>query len=802
MQDYDDLSSYIEVKESPQKSQETKPTLYKGNDNCRIVEMDCLDNAYVAPLLMNARQDTPSLISTVVAVGVQENASFLIDLDAVPNRKDVLCDGNGAWKMTGCRVKYFQVQKEGGRVITLEKMGTEEEAHTVIRRRSYVCKSCPTFHRTVVSIEYGKEIEKWFPVVLVSYRFDGSPKSFRPEQHGNRKALSSMAYVCTKESTKKQLVSNLCNGKAGPKRALFKTVRDVGGISEAASTSDLPQNSRQAYYEKTKSTNDVSDRAKGSKDALASVLDLQKGECRGFIREVICNDLPTIVMFTDKQVNDIIKFCCHQQPGFVCELGADITFQLGPFYLLVTTYKHTQLQVKGSNRSPSFLGPVMICMTKEEQTYLSFIHCLLHEVPGLGQYLHAYGSDHEAALVNALAAGFPNAKGLLCFIHLKKNIACKLQKLGLSAQARVEICRDIFGKPRGLMWEESTQFLERATNLMAKWDEIETKERRGSPQFSIYFKKQYLDDIRNKTAKFVMQDLGLGTDPYTQNVPESVNKMIKDWVNFLPSEIDSFIISIHDLVQSFEEEEQMMWFGLSDKWEVRKAIQNHLPKKSHMEMTPDERKSTLVKLSKIYPDPAAFYRCKHFRFKGVRPLTAGPSTGYPGSTQEPSLPSLRDLNPLKGSFTEEELLSLAAKSGALIHRDAIRRGFQQGSFLVDSKRPPPNSVPYTVTALTSGTCSCQCAYYLRNDVCCHVIAVAWKSGILSQALDSYKGRSTYSISSSTAAPSVGRKGAGKEQEAENERLPKNPALGYKVYLAKRALRQTHSARKHLIQPPS
>ena len=79
--------------------------------------------------------------------------------------------------MTGCRVNYFQVQKEGGRVITLEKMGTEKEAHLVIRR-TYVCKLCPTFHRTVVSIEYGKEIEKWFPIVHVSYRFDGSPKSF------------------------------------------------------------------------------------------------------------------------------------------------------------------------------------------------------------------------------------------------------------------------------------------------------------------------------------------------------------------------------------------------------------------------------------------------------------------------------------------------------------------------------------------------------------------------------------------------------------------------------------------------
>lgn len=44
------------------------------------------------------------------------------------------------------------------------------------------------------------------------------------------------------------------------------------------------------------------------KDVLASVLELQKGTCKGFNCDVVCNDLPTIVLFTDKQVNDIIKF--------------------------------------------------------------------------------------------------------------------------------------------------------------------------------------------------------------------------------------------------------------------------------------------------------------------------------------------------------------------------------------------------------------------------------------------------------------------------------------------------------------
>ena len=112
-----------------------------------------------------------------------------------------------------------------------------------------------------------------------------------------------------------------------------------------------------------------------------------------------------------------MKFCCHDRVNQVSELGVDVTFQLGPFYVLVTSFKNTTLQVKGANNHPSFLGPVMICMTKEESTYLSFIHCLNREIPGLSEFLHATGTDDERALTNSLAAGFRNAAPLLCYIH-------------------------------------------------------------------------------------------------------------------------------------------------------------------------------------------------------------------------------------------------------------------------------------------------------------------------------------------------------------------------------------------------
>ena len=65
---------------------------------------------------------------------------------------------------------------------------------------------------------------------------------------------------------------------------------------------------------------------------------------------------------------------------------------------------YTLLNVEGDSHSPSCVGPIMICMTKEEATYLSFIHCLVREVPGLSQYLHVTGTDNELTLRHATAA--------------------------------------------------------------------------------------------------------------------------------------------------------------------------------------------------------------------------------------------------------------------------------------------------------------------------------------------------------------------------------------------------------------
>ena len=108
--------------------------------------------------------------------------------------------------------------------------------------------------------------------------------------------------VRTRESTKGKLAENVSNAKYNTKRALFATVKDVGGVSGAASTSSLPRNYRQAKHIRESLGLTPGSSQKGANDPLMAVLELKKDTLPGFIREVVCNDLPTIMLVTKNSI--------------------------------------------------------------------------------------------------------------------------------------------------------------------------------------------------------------------------------------------------------------------------------------------------------------------------------------------------------------------------------------------------------------------------------------------------------------------------------------------------------------------
>jgi len=64
---------------------------------------------------------------------------------------------------------------------------------------------------------------------------------------------------------------------------------------------------------------------------------------------------------------------------------------------------------------------------------------------------------------------------------------------------------------------------------MEEWEILERSEKSGLPAFTQYFRTHKLDDMRAKMAAFILKDLGLGNKSNEQNMPESVNDMMKDW---------------------------------------------------------------------------------------------------------------------------------------------------------------------------------------------------------------------------------------------------------------------------------
>lgn len=195
-------------------------------------------------------------------------------------------------------------------------------------------------------------------------------------------------------------------------------------------------------------------------------------------------------------------------------------------------------------------------------------------------------------MMNVLAAGFRNAAPLPCYIYSQRNIKKKCRRLRLSSALASHICEDLFKAISGLIWAGSLeQFNRKATALMEEWETLERSEKTGPPAFTQYFRTHELDEMRTETDAFILKDLGLGNKPYEQKILKSVNNMMKDWTKFLPQDMDRFIISLYDFMQSFDQVEELAWSQLSNKWEVCHQFQQHLLTESPTEMTREELKT-------------------------------------------------------------------------------------------------------------------------------------------------------------------------------------------------------------------
>ena len=193
------------------------------------------------------------------------------------------------------------------------------------------------------------------------------------------------------------------------------------------------------------------------------------------------------------------------------------------------------------------IGPLMLCMLKDECTYLNLFQKMSAHMLGSRVYLQGYTSDHKKSVTNALAHEFLTAVSYICAVHAKRNISEKWSKLALLKALSPEIIKDDFGKG-GLLYCDTRESCEFVRNkLTAKWNNLKGAEKKN-PLFIQYFETYKKNIFCDHMRLSLPNENGFGIQLVTANPTESVNAVIKRWTSFCPKDICTFLDDIRTMI--------------------------------------------------------------------------------------------------------------------------------------------------------------------------------------------------------------------------------------------------------------
>ena len=215
---------------------------------------------------------------------------------------------------------------------------------------------------------------------MVQYAFkDGIEHPIVRSQHGNSKTPSTKPYVRTWSSTMEALKSE--SNKLNPREAVHKVVKnDLGGLASCSSVGQMPRNRQQvkdltrnqsvAGCKKSLSENYEQD------DPWYRILgESKKQACNRktpFIRDVRVAPEPLCILATDRQLNDLRRFCCN--PIEYRPFTVDPTFNIGKYNVTPITYQHLLLENRRDGKHPSLIGSVLFHDKKTTELQLLTRH--------------------------------------------------------------------------------------------------------------------------------------------------------------------------------------------------------------------------------------------------------------------------------------------------------------------------------------------------------------------------------------------------------------------------------------------
>ena len=211
---------------------------------------------------------------------------------------------------------------------------------------------------------------------------------------------------------------------------------------------DGPRNRKQIYNAKyrqqTKDNPGVSrgnfaDHIKGAEDLVNTC---------PFVQSVnhVKNKIPSCILYTDEQIEDIKRFCCSAPFSQTTVLSFDKTFNLGQIHVTAGVFKNLSVTRKTTGDHPLFLGPMYLHGHSDYESYRQFFDHLSMKLEGTTSQ-PVTGSDEERSICKAMESAFPGGGRLSCTRHLQGNAQEYLKdKVGLCDTDRTKIMKDIFGK--------------------------------------------------------------------------------------------------------------------------------------------------------------------------------------------------------------------------------------------------------------------------------------------------------------------------------------------------------------------
>ena len=204
-------------------------------------------------------------------------------------------------------------------------------------------------------------------------------------------------------------------------------LEEKGGIESIRSSGDIARDRQKAANFRR----DVKDKenkiASSCSDPLLTVMDRCKLEQRDpkltFIREVSSAPKMLVILASSFQLAEVKRFCTN--PANFSVLGVDVTFNIGDYYVCLTTYRDLMLKTK-SGVNPVMLGPILLHQRKLFTSYYALPSTMIQYDPDL-QGMLAFGTDGELALSKVFESAFPFAVHLLCDMHMEDTITSKLK---------------------------------------------------------------------------------------------------------------------------------------------------------------------------------------------------------------------------------------------------------------------------------------------------------------------------------------------------------------------------------------